>query len=249
LTIQDSRDAMKNYELISFANADELAQSVASKWLDEIAAAAPTAKSHCVALSGGRIAQKFFASATRQAKARAVSFASVHFFWADERCVPPDDSESNFKIASELLFAPLKIGAAQIHRIHGEDLPEIAAQKVAGEICKVATLDKNGQPVLDLIFLGIGEDGHVASLFPNHIEGTIPKSVFVAVKNSPKPPPNRVSLSYEMIAAAREVWVLASGVGKETALRESIFENGRTPLARVIQSRSQTKIFSDIRLD
>jgi 6-phosphogluconolactonase len=102
--------------------------------------------------------------------------------------------------------------------------------------------------VLVLIFLGLGEDGHVASLFPGKTEGATPGEIFCAVKNSPKPPPNRVTLSYEAIAAAREVWVLASGAGKEAALRESIFENGRTPLGRVIQARPKTRIFSDLRM-
>jgi 6-phosphogluconolactonase len=238
-----------NFELISFTSADELAQDVASAWLDEIAAAERAARPHCVALSGGRIALKFFAETVKQAKARAVFFAHVHFYWADERCVPPTDPESNFKTASEFLFAPLKISETQIHRIHGEDLPEVAAQKATMEIFGVVPKNSDGQPILDLIFLGMGEDGHVASLFPNQIEGTFPKAIFCAIRNSPKPPPDRVSLSYAAVAAAREVWVLASGAGKESALRESVSENGRTPLARVIQSRPQTRIFSDFTLD
>jgi 6-phosphogluconolactonase len=239
---------VQNFELISFASADELAARAASAWLDEIAAANHAARPHCVALSGGRIALKFFTSVVAQAKEREISFGLVHFFWADERCVPPDDAESNFRAAHELLFAPLRINDAQIHRIHGEDLPELAAQKADMEITSVAPQNYDGQPVFDLIFLGMGEDGHVASLFPTQIEGTFPKAIFCAIRNSPKPPPDRVSLSYETIAAGREVWVLASGAGKETALRESISENGRTPLARVIQSRPQTKIFTDFEL-
>jgi 6-phosphogluconolactonase len=239
---------VQNYELISFANADELAARAASAWLDEIAAANHAAKPHCVALSGGRIALKFFTSVVAQTKARAISLGLVHFFWADERCVPPDDAESNFRAAHELLFAPLRINDAQIHRIHGEDSPEIAAQKATMDICHVAPKNSAGQPVLDLIFLGMGEDGHVASLFPGKMEGKMPADIFCAVNNSPKPPPNRVTLSYAAIAAAKNVWVLASGAGKETALRESLFPDGKTPLARVIQSRLQTKIFSDFKL-
>ncbi len=236
---------MKNFELISFASADELAARAASAWLDEIAAANHAARPHCVALSGGRIALKFFAATVEQAKEREISFGLVHFFWADERCVPPDDAESNFRAAHELLFAPLRINDVQIHRIHGEDSPEIAAQKATMDICHVAPKNSAGQPVLDLIFLGMGEDGHVASLFPGKMEGKMPADIFCAVNNSPKPPPDRVTLSYAAIAAAKSVWVLASGAGKQTALRESLFPDGKTPLARVIQSRLQTKIFSD----
>src|ERR1035437_1416053 len=102
---------MQNFELISFANADELARAAASAWLDEIEAANRAGKRHCVALSGGRIAQKFFSAVVELVAVRNFGDgdtpslpSNVHFFWADERCVPPDDAESNFKLANELLF-------------------------------------------------------------------------------------------------------------------------------------------------
>jgi 6-phosphogluconolactonase len=240
---------MKNFELIPFANAGELACTVASAWLGEIESANRAGKSHCVALSGGCIAQGFFAAVAEQAKARAVSFSCVHFFWADERCVPPDDVESNFRLAKELLFVPLKIADAQIHRIHGEDSPEVAAKAVSIEISKIVPLNAAGQPVLDLVFLGMGEDGHVASLFPNAPAGIVScAKPFLAVENSPKPPSMRISMSYAVIAAAKQVWILASGAGKEAVLRESLEPDGHTPLARVIHLRPHTKIFTDIRL-
>jgi len=247
---------MKKFDLISFASADELARAVASAWLDEITAANRAGKRHCVALSGGRIAQKFFASVVEQAKVRKIGDgdtpslpANVHFFWADERCVPLDDAESNFAIARKFLFAPLKIADAQIHRIRGEGSPEAAAKAASTEISKVAPMNENGQPVLDLIFLGMGEDGHVASLFPGESEmAAANKAVYRAVKNSPKPPPNRVTLGYAAMAAARQVWVLVSGTGKKTVLHGSLFCKNRTPLARVTQFRTCTKIFSDFPL-
>jgi 6-phosphogluconolactonase len=241
---------MQNVELLSFANAGELARAAAGAWLDEIETARRAAKNYCVALSGGRVAQKFFAVTAEQAQASNVSFERVHFFWADERCVPPDDPESNFRLANELLFAPLKIPENQIHRLRGEGSPVAAVNWAATELCRFASLNSDNQPVLDLIFMGMGEDGHVASLFPNATANTLdcPAS-FLAIENSPKPPPNRISLSYAAIAAARNVWVLASGAGKETALRESLDSQGKTPLARVIRLRSRTRIFSDIRLD
>ena len=240
---------MKNFELISFATADDLARTVAGKWLDEIETANRAGKSHCVALSGGRIARKFFAAVAEKARTRQVSFGHVHFFWADERCVPPDDPESNFHLAKELLFAPLKIADAQIHRIHGEDSPEAAATAASKEISKIAPLNEAGLPVLDLIFLGMGEDGHVASLFPGESNVLIlDKAIYRAVNNSPKPPPNRVTLGCTTITAAKQVWVLVSGAGKEAALRESLGSKGRTPLARVAQFRTHTEIFSDFPL-
>ena len=241
---------MNNFELISFASPDELARAAAGAWLDEIESANRAGKTHCVALSGGRITQKFFAATVELAKARKTSFAPVHFFWADERCVPPTDPESNFKLANELLFAPLKISANRIHRIRGEDSPQAAVNIAEAELRRIAPADKNGQPALDLIFLGMGEDGHVASLFP----GAPPEilncsSPYLAIENSPKPPPRRISLSYAAIAAAGQVWALVSSAGKEAALRESLRDGGPTPLARVMRSRPRTKIFCDLRLD
>jgi len=238
---------MQNFELLSFASADELARAAASAWLDEIAAANRAGKMHCVALSGGRITQKFFAATVEQARTRAVSFARVHFFWADERCLPPTDPDSNYKLANELLFAPLNISAEQIHRLRGEDSPQAAVKNAEAEIRRIVPLGQNGQPVLDLVLLGMGEDGHVASLFPNAGPEVLNCAVpFLAVENSPKPPPRRISLSFPAIAAAQQVWVLVSGAGKADVLRESLSPDGQTSLARVIRSRSRTKIFSDL---
>jgi 6-phosphogluconolactonase len=270
---------MKNIELIPFASADELAASAASTWLDEIESTNRARKPHCVALSGGRITQKFFAATVEQAKKRGVYFERVHFFWADERCVPPTDPESNFKLANELLLTPLKIPTSQIHRIRGEEPPEAAANSASEEIQRIvsncdgersrpgcgstrlasnkyandeaslAAFEARALPILDLIFLGMGEDGHVASLFPGEMEtADSGKVVYRVVNNSPKPPPNRITLGYPAIAAARHVWVLVSGAGKEAAVRESLKPSGKTPLARVIQSCSMTKIYSDIKI-
>ena len=245
---------MKNFDLISFASADELASRAAGAWLDEIESANHAGKLHCVALSGGRITKKFFAATVEQAGLRKIGGGgtpslptNVHFFWADERCVPPTDPESNFKLASELLFTPLIIPAGQIHRIRGEDSLQAAVKIAEAELGRIASADKNGQPTMDLIFLGMGEDGHVASLFPDAPPEILNcASPFLAVENSPKPPPRRVSLSYAAIAAARQVWALVSGAGKQAALRESLRPGGQTPLARVLRSRSRTTIFRDI---
>ncbi|HLX95379.1 MAG TPA: 6-phosphogluconolactonase [Verrucomicrobiae bacterium] len=248
---------MKKFELISFATADELARAVAGAWLDEIESANRTGKLHGVALSGGRIAQKFFTSVVNQARARKLGDggtpslpSNVHFFWADERCVPPGDPESNFRMVNELLFAPLKIPENQIHRLRGEDLPAMAVKEAEAELRQIVPSNPDGQPVLDLVLLGMGEDGHVASLFPGAPVGIIPGAApFLAVENSPKPPPRRLSLSYAAIAAAGQVWVLISGAGKERAFRESLDFPGKTPLGRVIELRQKTLIFSQIGAD
>ncbi len=239
---------MATFELIPFDNADGLARAVATAWLDEITAANRGGKPHHVALSGGRITLKLFSAVIELAQARNASFAGVHFFWADERCVPPTDPESNFAAADKHFFQPLGIKPASIHRIRGEESSAEAARLATEELWRVAPPSATGQPVLDLIFLGLGEDGHVASLFPREPEAMMTdKAVYRAITDSPKPPPNRVTLGYQSIAAARQVWVLASGAGKAEALRESLSPDGQTPLARVLRMRQPTRIFTDIR--
>ncbi|HTB84435.1 MAG TPA: 6-phosphogluconolactonase [Candidatus Sulfotelmatobacter sp.] len=239
---------MKNYELLTFANADELAHAAATTWRNAIEAANLAGKMHCVALSGGRITQKFFASVVEQDRVGKISYKNVHFFWADERCVPPSDPESNFKMADELLFKPLKIAADNIHRLRGELLPEEAVKIAEAELRRVTAHNSDNQSVLDLIFLGMGEDGHIASLFPNSSENFLDTAApFLVIKNSPKPPPTRISLGYKTILAAKNIAILVSGAGKEAAFRESISPDGKTPLARVLQGHP-VKIFSDIKI-
>ena len=237
---------MPKYELISFDNDDALAGAVASRWLDELAARAEDPAPDCVALSGGRVAKKFFAAVAERAPTRSVSLGQVHFFWADERCVPPTHAESNFRLAKAHLLDPLAISPDKIHRVRGEISPKWAAAEAEAEICRIAPMNGSGQPVLDLIFLGMGEDGHVASLFPGALEEAVrSKSVYLPVV-ALKPPPQRITLNFAAMAAARQVWALASGAGKESALRESLSADGRTPLARVLHARGQTIIFTDL---
>jgi len=237
---------MANPELIFFATPEELARAAAGAWLDEIEAANRAGKTHCVALSGGRITQKFFTAVIEENQARKISFAKVHFFWADERCVPPTDPDSNFKLADELLLKPLDISAGNIHRLRGEDAPAAAVNEANSEIRRWMPPGAEGQPSLDLVLLGMGEDGHIASLFPQ-ARATIlgAATPFLVVENSPKPPPTRISLSYQAIFAAKHVVVLVSGKGKEAAFHESLKPGGRTPLGRVIAARP-VKIFSDL---
>ena len=204
---------MANFELISFPNDLALAQTVANDWLSELKAANRKGEPQFVALSGGRIARRFFTSVAGMAKARTASFTRVHFFWADERCVPPTDPESNFALANEHLLEPLKIAPSNVHRIRGELNPVQAIAVATAELSQLVPCTVAGQPILDIIFLGMGEDGHVASLFPGEPEeAKVGGSVYRAVAAT-KPPPRRITIGYGTIAVAREVWVLASGVG------------------------------------
>ncbi len=237
---------MGDFELISFISDVELARRAATDWLARVDKTNRQGQPQFVALSGGRIARHFFSSSAELAKPRAVSLDNVHFFWADERCVPPQDPESNFALAAEFLLRPLEIHAEKVHRIHGENQPEQAAQAAAREICSIIPRKQGDLPSLDIIFLGMGEDGHVASLFPNSPPDQVASQAVYRAVVAAKPPPHRITLSHSAIRAAREVWVLASGPGKEQALRNSLQPDGQTPLARVLKMRARTRIFTDI---
>lgn len=238
---------MKSYDITIFPDADALAQAAAAAWLREVEESNRVDKPHLVALSGGKITHHFCKAAQELAGQGKISFGRVHFFWADERCVLPTDEESNFKIANDLFFAPMNISPDQIHRVQGEREPDAGAQLAEAEIRRVAPTDQNGFPVLDLIFLGLGPDGHTASLFPGEPSSVLTdRAVYRAIRNSPKPPPNRVTLGYSAICAAKKVWMLASGAGKEGALRESLSPGGKTPFAKIVKTKGDVRIFSDI---
>jgi 6-phosphogluconolactonase len=238
--------AANNVELLRFASAADLARAAATAWVEELARR-DAGRDYTVALPGGRLATAFLAAAVELIRARGVLLTGVHFFWADERCVPPSSPDSNFALAQSALFQPLSVPGEQIHRLRGEADPAFAIAEADAELCRLAELRADGMPVLDLVFLGLGEDGHVASLFP----GAAPEVVnargpFLHVVDSPKPPPRRLTLSYAALAAARSVWVLASGAGKEGALRASLAADAQTPLGRVLAARTMSRVFTDI---
>ena len=136
-----------------------------------------------------------------------VRWGRVTVLFGDERCVPPDDPDSNYRMAKEALLD--RVAPATVHRIAGELGPDEAAAAYDGIVGALAPLD--------VVLLGAGEDGHTASLFPGHPE--VHASGFaVGVRNAPKPPPDRVSLTLPALQGARRVIVLATGAGKADAV-------------------------------
>jgi 6-phosphogluconolactonase len=233
---------------LTFTSDLELADAVADQWLVEIERTQRLGAEQHVALSGGRVARHFFRALVKQSNERNLRLHGIHFFWADERCVPPTDPESNYGVARQCLFAPLKIEAHHIHRIHGELAPKEAAMAAEEEIRRCVTCNQTGQPMLDLAFLGMGEDGHIASLFPGESDESVNSNLVYRAVTASKPPPSRITLSYAALVAAREVWVLASGSGKEQALRDSLVSTSQTPLGQLLQMRSSTRIFTEIQI-
>lgn len=232
----------RDIQILRFSTPAELAADAARRWVEMLRATPGMG----TALPGGRIAGEFFRSAAARIRDEAVDIRQAHFFWGDERCVGPADPDSNFKLANDGFLRDLGVAPSQIHRVRGELVPEVAAEEASRDLRAWSKATSGEQPVLDLILLGMGEDGHVASLFPSaSLEVIESPRVYQAV-TGPKPPPRRVTLGYRALEAARNVWVLASGAGKQGALSASLESGRKTPLGRVLDARRQTTIFTDI---
>jgi 6-phosphogluconolactonase len=232
-------------EILSFRSAEEIAQAAAERWINALQER-KTQSRFGIALSGGRIAKTLYTQMVLNARGASIDWNSIHFFWADERCVPPGDSNSNYAAARDFLLKPLGIEARNVHRVLGEIDPEQAAEKAETELCGIVPKNKSGRPVLDLIFLGMGEDGHVASLFPDELPEVRENPKVYRNVIAPKPPPQRVTLGYQPLFAARQVWILASGPGKLEAFQGLLQADLRLPVVQVIERRTHTVLFEDI---
>jgi 6-phosphogluconolactonase len=194
-----------------------------------------------VALSGGTTPGRTY----ELLAAEPAQLSGVELWFADERCVPPQDEQSNYRLADERLIAPAAIDAARVHRMEGELGPEEGARRYRQALRE--RLPSEGElPVLDLVVLGIGPDGHVASLFPG--AATLDagdQAVCLAVADSPKPPPQRITLSLAVLRAARRCLLLATGEGKADAIDAMLGEPSRHVPASLLRRERLTIIVDD----
>ena len=173
----------------------------------------------------------------------------VEVWFADERCVGPEDEQSNYRLAAETLLRPAGVDPAHVHRMEGEMGPVQGAQRYETALReRVPPDDENSSdlPVLDLIVLGIGPDGHIASLFPGAPTlGAGSRAICLAVHDSPKPPPERITLSLAVLGAARRCLLLATGAGKAGAIAAALAEPSRHVPASLLERRRLTVIVDD----
>jgi 6-phosphogluconolactonase len=179
-----------------------------------------------VALSGGTTPRLLFQRLQVSRMQDSLNWALVHIFWGDERCVLPDDIESNYRMAREALLESVPIPAANVHRYMTEKPPEEAALDYQEELQSSFGLgDHSSPPVFDLILLGLGSDGHTASLFP----GTSvlkEKERWAAAVYVEKLGAWRVTLTFPVLNAARNVLFLVAGESKAQVLQEILAGNG-----------------------
>jgi len=141
----------------------------------------------------------------------------VDLWFGDERAVPPEDPQSNFRMVAETLLAGAAIAPERVHRIGGELEPHEAARSYAAELRDHLPIRPDGVPVLDVVLLGLGEDGHTASLFPAD-PALESRGELCIVVNAPKPPRVRITLTLEVLRAARRIAFLATGSAKAAAV-------------------------------
>ena len=180
----------------------ETAEEVAANAAAEIAEAI-RAGSRTLVLAGGTTPRRCYELLARL----DVAWGRVTVLFGDERCVPPDHPDSNYRMAREALLD--HVAPATVHRIPGELGPDEAAAAYSRVVAGLAPLD--------IVVLGIGEDGHTASLFPGDAAVNA-RGWAVGIRNSPKPPPERVTLTLQALRGAHQVLILATGAGKAQAV-------------------------------
>lgn len=176
-----------------------------------------------IVLSGGNTPNAFFKYLAKKRIKNTIKWNNLHFYWGDERCVPPEHPESNYGMAKKTLLDKIKIDASHIHRIRGELDPAEALKDYDQEIRRNVACNSNDVPRFDWIFLGLGIDGHTASIFP---ESQIRKygSTICAVATHPKTGQKRITLQMKVINNASRVSFLVSGKSKAKVVAQVLRE-------------------------
>jgi 6-phosphogluconolactonase len=215
---------MKN-NLHIFKTPEEVAVEFANQmmnWIQE-----STSYSFHIAISGGKTPDLLF-SVLAEKQANSELWQKVHFWWVDERMVAPEEPDSNYGVAHKLLFSKISIPEENIHRIKGENTPGMEALSYSSEIQEKLP-SQNGWPVFDLILLGMGDDGHTASIFPDQME-LLNSTHICAVAVHPQSGQKRVTLTGKAINNARKVCFLVTGKEKAAGLSEIFNETSNARL-------------------
>lgn len=199
-----------------FGNIDELSKFLGNFWKQEIDELEEN-KYFSIALSGGNTPIKIFKYLNENFSDK-IEWSKIKFFWGDERCVPPTDSDSNFKLAKDHLFDHIGIAASNIFRIKGESDPSNEANNHS-KILETNLPLENSSPKFDFILLGLGEDGHTASIFPHQIE-LFNSSNYCEVAEHPVSGQKRISITGKIINNAETVMIIAIGKSKAEIVSE-----------------------------
>lgn len=221
------------HSVIVHADAELLAEAVGARMLVRLIDAQSARGAASVVLTGGRIAVAVYHAVAASPALAAVDWSRVDVWWGDERFLPAGHADRNETQAREALLGAVPLDRARVHAMpatdgpDGDD-PEAAAARYADTLAAAAPGSAE-LPHFDLLLLGVGEDGHVASVFPEHPVAYESRPV-AAVRGAPKPPPVRITLTLPTINTAEEVWLIAAGAGKAPAIGMAISGAGPVQL-------------------
>lgn len=209
----------ENYEALCRIGAEHFVQTVLAAVTQHGVAS--------VALSGGNTPRGLYALLATEPYSKRVPWDKVHVFWGDERCVPPDSAESNYRMAHEALLSHVPIPPQNLMRMQGEAADRVQAARDYEAQIRAFFKQPSGTPAFDLIHLGMGDDGHTASLFP-HTAGLAEAQALVVSNHVDKLNADRLTFTYPLLNAAANVVFLVSGEGK-TAVLKTVLEGPYDP--------------------
>ena len=227
--------------VIVYPDKDSLAKVTIARLCLAISDAGAQREHVHVAIAGGSVGSSLIAGLASSPLAAHVNWSQVHVWWVDERFVPATSPDRNH-VAVDDALAALGLRAEHVHRMPSSDDADTPTQGAQAYAAELARFTQNGapMPVFDVVVLGMGPDGHIASLFPHHPGLSVdssgePEQVSLGITDSPKPPSGRISLSLAAINRARHVWVAAWGAEKAPAIARAIAGDDRedTPAAAV----------------
>ncbi|WP_320042693.1 6-phosphogluconolactonase [uncultured Desulfobacter sp.] len=233
-------------EINVFSNHDKLSSALAAYVVRQAADAVARRGRFCVALSGGSLMD--IIGPPLVTLGGAIDWSAWHIFWADERWVPKESPDSNYNLANQRLFTHVGIPAGQIYAADDALAPEATAQTYEDAMRNVLEPESGPWPRFDLILLGIGPDGHTASLFPDHPALHETQRWVLPVTDAPKPPPIRITITLPVINNARSVLFVAAGDKKAKILSRVLNPNGKRrslPSQRVKPSDGELSWFID----
>src|ERR1700691_4896175 len=198
-----------------------VAEAAARFFCDSAVAAVKARGVARIAISGGSTPKRMFELLADKTKPffAEVPWDNIHLFWVDERCVPPTEPDSNYRMTSETMLQHVPLPTARVYRMEGELAPEVAAARYESTIRNAFKLEGAETPTFDLILLGMGDDGHTASLFP-HTEALNDLSHIAIANHVPQKDTWRITLTWPVINQGREVAFLIEGAGKAQVLHD-----------------------------
>lgn len=170
-------------------------------------------------LTGGSMGSAILASLGTMPDSGSIHWDRIHLWWGDERYLPSGDPDRNQTQNGAALLDSVPVPAANVHAVGGPDTSTSAEESAAAY---ARTVEEQAAGGFDIVLLGVGPDGHVASLFPHHPAQRTEGTPAIAVHDSPKPPPDRVSLTFECLDRTRQVWFLVSGADKAEAVAQAL---------------------------